>query len=52
MSDPYEQEMGVPQSSILSVALFIVILKINNIRECLPPSVKCSLYVDDFLICC
>jgi len=44
-----EQEMGVPQGSILSVTLFSV--KINNIVKCLNPGVDCSLYVDDFLIC-
>ena len=41
--------MGVPQGSILSVTLFI--LKINSIIKCLPPGVRGSLYVDDFLIC-
>ena len=49
LSDSYSQEMGVPQGSILSVTLFI--LKINSIVNCLPPSVRGSLYVDDFLIC-
>jgi ribonuclease HI len=49
LSDCYEQEMGVPQGSILSVTLFI--LKINSIVKCLPPNVRGSLYVDDFLIC-
>ena len=49
LSDLYSQEMGVPQGSILSVTLFI--LKINSIVNCLPPHVKGSLYVDDFLIC-
>jgi hypothetical protein len=49
MSDSFPQEMGVPQGSILSVTLFI--LKINSIVSCLPPHVRGSLYVDDFLIC-
>ena len=49
LSDAYEQEMGVPQGSILSVTLFI--LKINSIIKCLPAGVRGSLYVDDFLIC-
>jgi hypothetical protein len=49
LSDVYRQEMGVPQGSILSVPLFIQ--KINSIVQCLPPNVRCSLYVDDFLIC-
>ena len=44
-----EQEMGVPQGSILSVTLFC--LKINSIVKALCPGVDCSLYVDDFLIC-
>jgi len=45
----HDQEMGVPQGSILSVTLFNI--KINNITKCLSPGVDCSLYVDDFLIC-
>lgn len=49
LSDPHEQEMGVPQGSILSVTLFSI--KLNNIVKCLQPGVDCSLYVDDFLIC-
>ena len=49
LSDCHPQEMGVPQGSILSVTLFI--LKINSIVNCLPPHVRGSLYVDDFLIC-
>ena len=44
-SDPYSQEAGVPQGSILSVTLFS--LKINRIVSCLLPDIKCSLYVDD-----
>ena len=48
-SDPFDQEEGVPQGSILSVTLFS--LKINSIVGCLPGGVDCSLYVDDFLIC-
>ena len=49
LSDLHEQEMGVPQGSILSVTLFNI--KINSITKCLAPGVDCSLYVDDFLIC-
>ena len=44
-SDPYSQEAGVPQGSILSITLFS--LKINSIVSCLLPDIKCSLYVDD-----
>ena len=47
-SDPYSQEAGVPQGSILSVTLFC--LKINSIVSCLLPDIKCSLYVDDLAI--
>ena len=47
-SDPYSQEEGVPQGSILSVTLFS--LKINSIVSCLLPDIKCSLYVDDLAI--
>ncbi len=49
LSDPHEQEMGVPQGSILSVTLFSV--KINNIVKTVCPGVECFLYVDDFCIC-
>ena len=47
-SDPYSQEAGVPQGSILSVMLFS--LKINSIVSCLLPDIKYFLYVDDLAI--
>ncbi|GBN69716.1 putative RNA-directed DNA polymerase from transposon BS [Araneus ventricosus] len=50
MSDYFIQEEGVPQGSILSVTLFI--LKINNVLNRLPLSVKSYLYVDDLRIFC
>ena len=46
LSDFYDQEMGVPQGSILSVTLFIV--KINSITRCIRNGVDRSLFVDDF----
>ena len=46
---PREQEMGVPQGSILSVTLFSV--KINNVVKSVCTGVECFLYVDDFCIC-
>ena len=46
LSDFYDQEMGVPQGSILSVILFIV--KINTITRCIRNGVNKSLFVDDF----
>ena len=49
-SDLHEQEMGVPQGSILSVTLFI--LKINSIADIIPSSFEKSLFVDDFSISC
>ena len=48
LSDPCEQEMGVPQGSILSVTLFS--LKINSLAKVLSKDVEGSLYVDDFLM--
>ena len=45
LSDFYDQEMGVPQGSILSVTLFIV--KINSITSCIRNGVDKSLFVDD-----
>ena len=47
-SDPFEQDMGVPQGSILSVTLFS--LKINSLAKVLSKDVEGSLYVDDFLM--
>ena len=46
LSDFNDQEMGVPQGSILSVSLFKV--KINNITRCIRNGVDKSLFVDDF----
>ena len=48
LSNPFEQEMGVPQGSILSVTLFS--LKINSLAKVLSKDVEGSLYVDDFLM--
>jgi hypothetical protein len=48
-SDIQEQEMGVPQGSILSVTLFSI--KINSFAKILNDNIEGSLYVDDFLIC-
>ena len=50
LSNIHEQEMGVPQGSILSVTLFI--LKINSIADVNPSSFEKSLFVDDFSITC
>ena len=48
-SDIQEQEMGVPQGSILSVTLFSI--KINSLAKILNDNIEGSLYVDDFLKC-
>ena len=45
-----EQEMGVPQGSILSVTLFNI--KINSLTRCINNNISGSLYVDDLLLCC
>ena len=50
MSLKDDQEMGVPQGSILSVTLFG--LKINGIVKCINSGTECCLFVDDFLSCC
>ena len=48
-SDIQEQEMGVPQGSILSVTLFSI--KINSLAKVLNDNIEGSLYVDDFQVC-
>ncbi len=47
LSELHDQEMGVPQGSILSVTCFS--LKINSIVKAIKSNINCSLYVDDFL---
>ena len=50
LSDSLEQEEGVPQGSVLSPILFNI--QINSITNTLKEQTDCSLYVDDFVICC
>ena len=47
-SDPFDQEMGVPQGSILSPLLFNI--KINKIASMVKNQLDKSLFVDDFSI--
>ena len=47
-SNPYLQENGVPQGSILSPMLFN--LKINNIMKSVSNNANASLFVDDFAV--
>ena len=49
LSDLQDEEEGVPQGRIITVALFSNM--INNFVKALTPGVYCSLHVDDFLIC-
>ena len=49
LSELHEQEMGVPQCSILSLALFSI--KINNIVKAVLKGTDRSLFVDDFALC-
>ncbi|KAG8284048.1 hypothetical protein J6590_108227 [Homalodisca vitripennis] len=48
LSDPFIQENGIPQGSVLSCTLFAI--AINDIASCVAPPVHCSLFVDDFAI--
>jgi hypothetical protein len=54
-SDLYDQEMGVPRGSILSVTVFDLKIKVYLINY-IKPGTQCPLsmtvYVDDFLACC
>ena len=49
LSELHEQEMEVPQGSILSPALFSI--KINNIVKAVLKGTDCSLFADDFDLC-
>ena len=48
-SEEKQQEMGVPQGSVLSVTLFNI--KIHDIVKNINNGTNCVLHVDDFLIC-
>ena len=49
ISDPFEQEEGVPQGGILSVHCFSLVM--NTVVECLPAGTWNSIYADDLAIC-
>ena len=49
LSEMHEQEMGVPQGSILSPAHFSI--KINKTVKGVLKGTDCSLFVDDFALC-
>ena len=49
-SNPFLQEEGVPQGSVLSVTCFAI--AINDILDVISPPVKGSLFVDDFALYC
>lgn len=44
-SNLFFQEDGIPQGSVLSIGLFA--LAINDATAAIPPTIKCSLFVDD-----
>ena len=48
LSLEHTQEEGVPQGSVLSCLLFAI--AINGLPSVVPPAVKSSLYVDDYMI--
>ena len=50
LSEFFDQEMGVPQGSILSVTLFSI--KINTLAKVLNDHTDGSLFVDDFGVSC
>ena len=50
LSNPFLQEEGVPQGSVLSVTCFAI--AINDILDTISPPVKGSLFVDDLALYC